>query len=372
MGVSLQDWMRQVVQSTALRLSAIVWTFGYVLVETAAIAQGRSALGLMLVSNVPLLILGVAQSVALGLLLDRLDRRPGYQRWALVALAGLIAGMVQTAADDVWLRFLSLTLVPSWQSWAVPWQPSRLFMILILYLWTMYLTVALIWAARTSDHARMNAARAAAFEAAASRAEAAALRLQLNPHFLFNTLNGIASLVVRNRQAEAEDMIGRLADFLRSSLSSNPTALVPLDQELETVAAYLNIEQTRFGDRLRTDIAVAPELKSLPVPNFILQPLVENAIKHGAAKTRGPMTITVGAALRDGEAVLSVVNRSGGPAASEAAPSGETRRGIGLANTRQRLAAHYGEAAWLECRPLPGGYRVELGLPHAEALETAA
>ncbi|TFI56460.1 histidine kinase [Sphingomonas parva] len=368
----MESRFRQVLGSTALRLSAIVWTFGYILVEVTAMVQGRSAWGEMFLANVPLLLLGICQSVGLGLLLDRLDGRPGYQRWPAIALAGLVAGLVQTAADDTWLRFLSLTLVPSWQAWAVPWQPTRLFMILILYLWTMYLTAALIWAARTSDQARMNQARAAAFEAAASRAEAAALRLQLNPHFLFNTLNGIASLVVRNRQSEAEDMIGRLADFLRSSLSANPTDLVPLHQELETIAAYLNIEETRFGERLRTEIAVAPELRGLLVPNFILQPLVENAIKHGAAKTRGPLTITVSAAARDGEAVLGVLNTTAGAARESAAVAGETRRGIGLSNTRQRLAAHYGDAAWLECRPLPGGYRVELGIPLAPALESAA
>jgi signal transduction histidine kinase len=364
-----------VLRSTALRLSAIVWTFGYILVEVTAIAQGRSAWGEMFAANLPLLLLGISLSVALGLLLDRMGARPGYLRWPLLALAGLVAAVIQTAADDLWLRFLSLTLVPAWQEWAVPYQPSRLFMILVLYLWTIYLTAALIWAARTSDQARMNQARAAAFEAAASRAEAAALRLQLNPHFLFNTLNGIASLVVRNRQAEAEEMIGRLADFLRSSLSASPTDLVPLNQELETIAAYLNIEEARFGDRLRTQIVVAPALRGLSVPNFILQPLVENAIKHGPAKGRGPLSITVGAAARDGEAVLSVVNRTGAEPDSEEpaeAPIAEGRRGIGLANTRQRLAAHYGDAAWLECRPLPGGFRVELGIPLAQALESAA
>ena len=370
----MNNGLRQVLRSTALRLSVIVWTFGYILVEVTAIVQGRSALGQMFAANLPLLLLGICQSVGLGLLLDRTSARPGYQRWTLVALAGLLAGLLQTAADDLWLRFISLTLVPSWQEWAVPYQPSRLFMILVLYLWTMYLTAALIWAARTTDQARMNQARAAAFEAAASRAEAAALRLQLNPHFLFNTLNGIASLVVRNRQAEAEDMIGRLADFLRSSLSANPSEMVPLHQELETISAYLNIEETRFGDRLRSEIAVPPELRGLSVPNFILQPLVENAIKHGAARARGPLTITVGASAREGEAVLSVVNSSGSARAEApaGAPAGGERRGIGLANTRQRLAAVYGDQAWLDCRALAGGFRVELGIPLAGPRESAA
>lgn len=371
----MENLLRQILRGTALRLCAVLWTFGYILVEVTAEIEGRSAWGLMFLANVPLLCLGIVQSVGLGLLFDRLEHRPGWQRWLVVSIAGAVAGVVQTAADDVWLRLVALTLIPSWQSWAVEFQPQRLALILILYTWTMFLSIALLWAARTADSARMNAARAAAFEAAASRAEAAALRLQLNPHFLFNTLNGIASLVVRNRQDQAEEMIGRLADFLRSSLASNPTALVPLEQELATIRAYLTIEEARFGDRLQIDIAVEPALRQLEVPNFILQPLVENAIKHGAAQVRGPVTIAIAARAAEGGAVLSVVNRAGrvrgAPLSSERPVEGEVRRGIGLSNTRQRLTGQYGDRAWLECRPLADGYRAEIGLPLRDVASAA-
>ncbi|RYD94913.1 MAG: histidine kinase [Sphingomonadales bacterium] len=363
----MEALLRQTMRGTALRLCAVVWVFGYVLVELGAQVQGRSPYGIMLLANLPLLVLGIVQSVGLGLLLDHLEARPGWQRWGVLAIAGLAAGVVQTAADDAWLRMLAHMLVPSWQAWALAFEPQRLMLILILYTWTMFLSVALLWAARTADSARMNAARASAFEAAASRAEAAALRLQLNPHFLFNTLNGIASLVVRGRQHQAEEMIGRLADFLRSSLSSNPTALVPLDQELATIRAYLTIEEARFGERLRVEYAIDPELRRLEVPNFILQPLVENAIKHGAAQVRGAVTISIAARRGEGGALLSVVNRSGHrggePLSSEQPVEAEVRRGIGLTNTRLRLAGEYGRRAWLECRPLADGYRAEIGLP---------
>lgn len=375
LGVEL-DGPGRILRSTALRLSAVLWGFGYVLVEVAAAAMGRSSPGQMLLANLPLLALGIAQSVGLGWLLDRLNGRPRFLRWPLMVLAGLFAGLVQTTADDMWLRLLALTVMPDWRDWAVPWQPQRLFLVFMLYTWTMFLNIALLWAVRSADRARLNEARAAAFEAAALRAEAAALRLQLNPHFLFNTLNGISSLVVRRRHDEAEDMIGRLADFLRASLAADATALVPLQQEIETVSAYLDVEAARFGDRLSTEVTVPPELADLRVPNFILQPLVENAIKHGAAKTRQMTTITIGGRAEGDQAILSVVNRApGGPLADSAGSGDRTapaRQGIGLSNTRQRLAVHYGEAAWLERRPLADGCRVEIGIPLAAALEPAA
>lgn len=359
--------LRTVQARIALRLSAIVWLFGYILVELGAMAQGRSVYGEMFLANLPLLLSGILLSFALGLLLERLSGRPTYQRVIAMAFAGLAAGLAQTIADDVWLRAVSLTLMPSWQEWAVPYQPQRLFMILVLYLWTMYLTVALLWASRTSAQARIDQARAATFEAAALRAEAAALRLQLNPHFIFNTLNGIASLVVRQRQEEAEEMIDRLASFMRASFASDPTGLVTLEQEFDTIAAYLDIETARFGDRLHVEITLPTALRGREVPNFLLQPLVENAIKHGAGPSDGVLSVAVTATAGTGETILSVVNRH--ESRLEVPPSegtivGAARSGgIGLANTRQRLAAHYGAAAWIECRPLPGGYRAEIGVP---------
>lgn len=354
-------------QTVELRLSVVVWTFGYILVEAAATLQGRSAPGQMFLANVPLLLLGVAQTLGLAWLLQRLRRRPGYVRWPLVAAAAAVAGLVQTTADHLWLMAVALTLIPAWQAWALEGEPMELALILLIYLWTICLSMALIMAARAGDQVRLNEARAAAFEAAAARAEAAALRLQLNPHFLFNALNGIASLVVRNRQGEAEEMIGRLADFLRASLAANPTALVTLAQELDTVTAYLDIEKARFGERLKVVIEIAPELLDLEIPSFLLQPLVENAIKHGVTRSRRPVTIILAARRADEVAVLAVSNRTApdGPetyVGDEAAASSAERPGIGLANTRQRLTAQYGDAAWLVTRPLADGYRVEIGL----------
>ncbi|MCP3734321.1 histidine kinase [Sphingomonas sp. RP10(2022)] len=365
----MEALLRQVMRGTAVRLCAVVWTFGYVLVAITGAAQGRSGPAAMFVANVPLLLLGIVQSIALGLLFDRLATVPGVARWIIVALAGMVAALVQTIADHYLLSAIALTVAPDWRAWALDVQPGRKFAILILYLWTLYLTIALMWALRTSDMAKLNEARAAAFAAAASRAEAAALRLQLNPHFLFNTLNGIASLVVRRQQDEAEEMIGRLADFLRSSLAADPTALVPLDQEIATVRAYLAIEEARFGPRLSVSYAIDPALALLDVPNFILQPLVENAIQHGAAPVRGAVSIAIEAQRGEDMAILSVTNRA---AHRGAAPQPRAGHGIGLTNTRARLATQYGDAARLDGGPLADGYRVEIALPFDAAARRAA
>ena len=115
---------------------------------------------------------------------------------------------------------------------------------------------------------------------AAQQAQLAALRYQLNPHFLFNSLNSISALIVTGRNKDAEAMTNRLSDFLRSSLNANPTELVPLDEELALTEEYLEIESVRFGERLSIAVDCADEACDALVPSFLVQPLVENAVKH--------------------------------------------------------------------------------------------
>ena len=354
--------LQRLIGQTTFRLCLVVWVFGYILVDVGASAQGRGPAGQMFLANLPLLALGVLLSMWLARLMARLERWTVWFRAVALAVSVLAAGAVMTSADFVWLRSLALTLIPQWQDWALTTDAARLFTIGLLYTWTLALSVALVWSARISETARLNEARAAAFEAAALRAEAAALRLQLNPHFLFNTLNGIASLVVRHRQDQAEEMIGRLADFLRASLAADPAALVPLSQELETIRAYLHVEQARFGDRMQVEFEIADEAQDSAVPNFILQPLVENAIKHGVAKTGGPVTIRIAAAVSEDLLHLQVEN---GVGRASYVPDRWTSKStsIGLANTRSRLAALYADQAACVAGPIPGGYRCELKLP---------
>ena len=195
----------------------------------------------------------------------------------------------------------------------------------------------------------------------AQTAQLTALRLQLNPHFLFNTLNAISSLIVTGRNKDGEAMLARLCGFLRTALVSDGRGEVTLGEELETLQTYLEIEAIRFGDRLTVEFAAADDLLELPVPNFILQPLVENAVKHGVAPTSRPVVLRVGA-RRDGQDLILSVSDSGGTV--RPGPAGT---GVGLDNTRRRLEVIYGPRARLETLAHDGGFTALIRLPAPRA-----
>ena len=346
----------------ALGPALVIWGFGYVLVAIFAYILGRAMPGLILMASLPMLALGVGQTLALDSLRQGVQASRWTARWMMLALAVLTATAIQALFDLYWMRSLSITLVPQWQEWALIVTAERLFTSAILYLWTFSLALTLIWAARSSADFEASSARAARAETAAARAEAAALRLQLNPHFLFNTLNSIGSLVQLDRKEQADEMINQLCDFLRASLSADPMADVPLAEEIETIDAYLAIEAARFGDRLDIEIEVEPEVADTSVPSFILQPLVENAIKHGVARSSGAAMLEVKAGRVDKLLVLSVINSATGSVPPE---SMRPSTGIGLPNIRQRLANRFGGRASLETDEMPGRYRAVITLPLA-------
>jgi hypothetical protein len=213
-----------------------------------------------------------------------------------------------------------------------------------------------------SSAARLRAAerRAAGAERDAQAAQLRALRYQVNPHFLFNTLNSLSSLVMARREEEAEAMIVNLSTFFRSSLTLDPSEDITLAQEIEFQQLYLDIEKLRFPRRLDVRIEVPAALAAARVPPLILQPLVENAIKHGVARTTEPVGLTIAAREEDSQLVLTVDNDRG-PA--EPVRS-EHDTGVGLANVCERLAARFGGEAACEHCPLPGGgWRVTLTMP---------
>ncbi|HET9982938.1 MAG TPA: histidine kinase [Longimicrobiales bacterium] len=202
--------------------------------------------------------------------------------------------------------------------------------------------------------------RAARAEARAHEARLEALRYQLNPHFLLNALNAVSTLVADARNDEARRMIARLGDFLRLTLEGGATAEVPLAEELEFASRYLDIERIRFGDRLTVRIEVEPEALAVRVPALLLQPLVENAVRHGIAPQAAGGQVTIEARCL-GELLYLRVSDDG-PGLSEASrPAG---RGVGLSNTRSRLLQLYGPAHRFELeRPLGGGLSVLMAIP---------
>ncbi|MSU23209.1 MAG: hypothetical protein EXS32_05215 [Opitutus sp.] len=200
--------------------------------------------------------------------------------------------------------------------------------------------------------------QALVLEAGLNQAKLDALRLQLQPHFLFNTLNAISTLVHRDANA-ADELIGDLSELLRLSLLTTAHE-VPLARELELLDCYLAIEQTRLGDRLRIVRAIEPAATSALVPTFVLQPLAENAVRHGLEPRSAPGTITISARREGGTLRLTVADDGVGLASGQ----GVARRGIGLANTEARLQALHGTSAKLELHTPPeGGLRAELTLP---------
>ena len=202
--------------------------------------------------------------------------------------------------------------------------------------------------------------RASILEAQLAHAELQVLRMQLHPHFLFNTLHAITVLMHRDLRS-AEKMLFNLSSLLRQALDSSGRQEVPLQEELEFLERYLEIEQTRFGERLVVDFDVAPEALQVAVPNLVLQPLVENAIHHAVAPRPGGGRIEIRAALDTGALRLEVGDDGPGLPEGQTAFSG---KGVGLANTQARLAQLYGGAHRFELgRHTAGGLSVNLTIP---------
>lgn len=219
---------------------------------------------------------------------------------------------------------------------------------------------ALYLALLTGQKARAAERREGEYRRAAKAAELRSLRYQVNPHFLFNTLNSLSALVLTGKTQAAERMIQTLSTFYRRSLSDDPTQDVCLRDEIELQKFYLEIEAVRFPRRLRTAYEIPADLEDTLIPGMILQPLVENSVKHAIAPSTGEVTITLSAREEYGRLVITVGDNGDTKAASD-----ETRPGfgIGLNNVRERLHARFGEEASIVSGPSPEGYATHLRLP---------
>ncbi|MES1201498.1 MAG: histidine kinase [Pseudomonadota bacterium] len=292
-------------------------------------------------------------------------------------LLGLIAGLKANKSGpwrNLGLIFGALALAPlaQWaeEFWptvlmhsAEPYRPSPLVSYYFMFGW-----VLMLWGlvqALLAYHFE-TVAQSRAISRAQSLAYDAQLRMlhyQINPHFLFNTLNAISTLVLDKRTEQAESMLMRLSGFLRYSLDRQPTELAALSAELEAQRKYLEIEQTRFGEKLKVRFDIEPGLERARLPSLILQPILENAIKFAITPSPDGGEISV-SARRDGK-LLRIRVDDDGPGL---APEGARRsRGVGLANARERLTLIYGEDAGLSAENLqPRGCRIELWLPIEE------
>jgi LytS/YehU family sensor histidine kinase len=222
--------------------------------------------------------------------------------------------------------------------------------------------LGLIGSIQSQIRAQRDAVSSLELQRQLAAAQLKALQMQLEPHFLFNTLNAITTLVELGRQRQAAEMLGHLNVILKRTLERTTPEKIPLSQELEIVENYLAIEQVRFTDRLRIDIKVDPGALHSLVPCFLLQPIVENAIRHGIANCEGEGTVEA-SARREGDR-LRICVRDTGPGITRATGG----NGIGLKNTRERLAYFYPQEHTLHAGPAQaGGFEVAIDVPYETA-----
>ena len=346
-----------------LRITTAVWMFGFILEMLASAMQER----VIVVPVATTMLAKFVAAVLLSILLRNiwLASRKAHPvlRWLILPVAIAATGLVMTFTDLLMLKAAAIAFVPEWRGWALNLSVQRIFSVAILYTWSFALIMALSWATRA-------ASLAADLKIEAYKAQAALLRLQLNPHFLINTMSSIATLVKARRHEPAEEMILGLCNFLHASLASDPTSEVTLDEEIGVVEDYLGLELARFGDRMNLSVEVDEATLTALVPSFILQPLAENAVKHGVYSDFSDVRILI-RCYRDGDRLhLMVENEgcaSGGTSEPERVRFLDRSHGIGLDNIRQRLALAYGADAALETKRLDAGFRASITLPFREA-----
>ena len=297
-------------------------------------------------------------------------------RWAVgkrlrLAIPAGVAVLLGTAILQMVLDYAGQFATHEFMATRIPDHSGQaLLLVTVIYLLIDACNLSLFVITGTMRKIRLRERELAEAKVAWLEAELTMLRLQLNPHFLCNSLNVVSSLILPGRTAEANQMAEGLANFLQASMDIETQSL-PLAEELETVERYLEIEGARFGERLEVGMEVAAGLGAVSVPSFLLQPLVENAIKHGVEAVSGRSEIAIRAHREDDMLVLTVENRWEGQNPPRGRHDGH---GIGLANTRTRLEMVYAEAASLEGGPIDRGYRatIRLPIPPADGLRDAA
>jgi two-component system, LytTR family, sensor kinase len=354
------------------------WSGAFIFRAVVALANGQplDLLALVLVTT----ITGFSITLVLSVIYRKLIQQQPLVTWGMTALVLMLAVFVH-ASIDAWVhgvyyassrettfaqRFIGLSFIPL--ALLAGWSA-------LYYAINFFLTVE-----RQAD-------RLERLEAQATAAQLAMLRYQLNPHFLFNTLNSISTLVLLKQTEPANAMLTRLSGFLRHTLIAEPGSQVTLAQEIETLQLYLDIERMRFEERLRTHFEIDDAALGAQLPSMLLQPLVENAIKYAVSPQEEGARISLTARVTGDRLRLTVEDTGPGldepllfdridAAASRAemraghAPGRPVSTGVGLANIRNRLMQAYGDAHLFETRSEPGGgFTVLIEIPYSRASE---
>lgn len=337
-------------------LQVLGWSGWFVLRAVSGFANGQSLFSFVsvLVSG----ITGFSLTVTLSVIFRTLMQHRAYIMWPIAGTSVTIATMLYAFIDA------SMVAIQ-------PAGSDTAFTTLLLgafYLDAVTLAAwsSLYFAINYFLRVEQQIDQLAALESQATSSQLAMLRYQINPHFLFNTLNSISTLVLLKQTEPANAMLSRLSAFLRYTLVNEPTAEVTLAQEVETLKLYLEIEKMRFEERLRVRFDIDPRASEARLPSLLLQPIIENAIKYAVTPSEEGADIVVTAHLV-GQIVRIVVSDSGGglnPSMTVTTSS----TGVGLANIRDRLIQAYGEQHRFESRTAPGGgFTVTIELPFTVA-----
>lgn len=321
--------------------------------------QQQQALWRQLAIQLPLWWYWVAATPLIAWLLRRFPLDRGLTAAAVVHLgAATVSAVLHSALTATVARSFTVPVpgeaFPPWSTWWLGYLRSRFTFEILIYLLVLSALLAVTWYRRL----RERELAASKLQAALSDAELRALKMQLHPHFLFNTLHAI-SVLIRENPAAAQRTVTLLGDLLRSTLANPGVQQVSLREELTFLRPYLEIEEIRFQDRLSIRLDIDPAVEQALVPNLILQPLVENAVRHAVEPQTGAGAVVVRARAEGGVLELAVLDDGPGVAAGSG-----NGHGIGLANTRARLEGLYGGDGTLRLEPRPtGGLAVTIRLP---------
>jgi two-component system, LytTR family, sensor kinase len=271
--------------------------------------------------------------------------------WAFAC--SFMAGALASLVGEFFMAFPGY----DWKDFVETWIQSTV----VLFLWcSLYFSIKQ-WQSSVRERERL-----LRVESEAREARLSALRYQLNPHFLFNSLNAVSTLVLEGNASAATRMLAQIGELLRTTLDSQSTPETPLSHEIALTERYLAIEQTRLGNRLHLAMDIAPDTLDALVPSMLLQPLVENAVRHGVAPSMDGGSIRIASKLRGSQLHLAIEN-SGTPG-PRSQPNDGAADGIGLKNTAERLQTLYGPTHKFELEwPEAGGCRVCIELPYREA-----
>lgn len=346
------------------RLQFIGWMGAFLLRAVSGIVNGNeiSWYAVILIEA----ITGFSISTILSVIYNQLIRRNALVTWSVTALV-LALSVLVFAFIQAWVIQMTREEAVGFTQLLIGY---LIFPLTLLGAWS-----ALYYAINFFLQVEEQADRLERLGAQATSAQLAMLRYQLNPHFLFNTLNSISTLVLLKQTAPANAMLTRLSSFLRHTLVTEPGGKVTVAQEVETLQLYLEIERMRFEERLRTEFRIDEDAARACIPSFLLQPLIENSIKYGVSAQEEGARISL-AAMKIGSRLRLTVSDTGpglqgNQNAAEAVSRRQSSTGVGLANIQERLAQAYGEEHRFDIETPPdGGFTVILEVPYEQAEQT--